>query len=184
MTDEEAIRRFTPQIEQAAKKAAFNYPSIADDIYSYAYERVMMYARSGRIDKWNGEVNDNQDRLDGWVLRRLNLDLKTFAIRKIGRQQQWIPFDDEINIAPEKDDRGDLAGYPASAIRYRYRDPTSYEEIAAELNVSVMTVRRMLKREQEQFRAGYCPHGRLGGGLCDDCFFEANADPEVTLAAA
>lgn len=170
MTPAEAVERFMPQIKQAARNAAGDYPSIREaarpkdsesftpaiDALGVAAERVMLFADNGQLAEWEEKTDGDQNQLDRYVYWALYYDLVDYA-RKV------ISSDDRANLTGRyrpktgsvgdwaEPGTGDLSEYPL--LRMNRSEGLTQAEIAKDRGVSVDTIQRQIQREVERFLA-------------------------------
>jgi hypothetical protein len=175
-----AVRRFGPQIGQAARNVIGKYGKwiTQSEAERYATDRVMVYcgppvpgdADSGMHDEWEASVGGNPEQLDRYVLQALNCDLLNWArgrVREARRTSapdiaawEWNSVNNEKATAQRALASADreLPDYGFSAADYPYLYAREVEgltvmQLAEREGVSPRTVKRQTRAERERFDA-------------------------------
>jgi hypothetical protein len=175
-----AVRRFGPQISQAARNVRGKYGQWVEqwEAERHATERVMVYcgppvpgdADSGMHDEWEARVNGDQERLNAYVLQALNCDLLDWAKAKVREARRTSPEDIAgWNWNAARTQRADAQrqlsaadrslpdlGFKASDYPYLYArevEGLTVMQLAEREGVSPRTVKRQTRAERARLEA-------------------------------
>jgi len=157
--------RYEMQIRQAVKNVRRRYGGWIKgedvyDLWQHAWLMLAEYDETGQLDDWESEVNGDPNQLDRYVLNAVNCDLMDWAKklyrRKRGEYLSEPDVLDRTQLRSADESPEDIAmwiNWPT--LEMLIKDRMTEQEIAAEMGVSVRTVKRRAAEEKAEAREFY-----------------------------
>jgi len=172
--DTSVVRRYWPQIEQAARNLAARFPFLfrseiaLREAKNYAAERIVIYAAdpidgdadAGQLEEWTEQVKGNPDQLDRFVLQALNCDLLDYAKAKLRQNRRETPVEPGGFAVSGYVSGGNLDDYPV--LHMRYAEGMTRVQIARELRVPLSRVKRMISAETKLYESEHKQAAEIG----------------------